>query len=155
MNRPPSQAGFTTVELLVTILVTASFIASISQMIGFVGSVALDAHRREIASNLAYNNLRLYANGQKPGWFDCIGDTTGETAPYTDGKKYPNSTGKAILTITTAVADLPSPVTQKVTVLAPYGCGASASAMPIRITSTVTYGSPAKEVVHATYVTGY
>jgi prepilin-type N-terminal cleavage/methylation domain-containing protein len=149
------QPGFTLVELIITIVVAGIFIAIISQMNSSVVNIATNAHRFEIASSLAYNNLRIYANGQKPTWFDCIGDESGETsAPFTDGKTYPSATGKDILSSTAAVANLPSPVTQTVNVLAPYGCGQSAGGMPIRVVSTVTYGSPAKKVVHATYV-GY
>ncbi len=157
MNIRQKDTGFTTVELLVTILVTASFIASISQMIGFVGSVAVDAHRQEVASNLAYNNLRRYANGDPmPTWFNCIGDVgTETTAPFSDGKAHPTATGMVVFSSSAAVTDLPGPVAQSVRAVAPYGCGASASGMPIRVVSTVTYGSPQKEVVHATYVAGY
>lgn len=153
-NNVSHQSGFTTIELIVTVLVTASFIASISQMVSFVGSVALDAHRQEVASNLAYNNMRLYANGQQPNWFSCIGDEVSETtAPFTDGVTHPTAEGQDKLYLTSDVSDLPSPVVQKVTVFAPYGCGASVtSAMPIRIVSTVTYGPQVKKVVHATYV---
>lgn len=158
MNRATSrETGFTTIELIVTVLVTASFIASISQMISFVGGVALDAHRQEVASNLAYNNMRLYANGSLlPTWFSCIGDEGTETTPpYSDGKAHPSATGQELITSSASVEGLPNPVTQTVRAVAPYGCGSSASGMPIRIVSKVTYGSPTKEVVHATYVTGY
>lgn len=153
MKQNYEQSGFTIVELIVTIVVAGMFIAVISQMNGFVVSMATTSHRFELASNLAYNNLRIYANGGKPTWFDCIGDEASETsAPFTDGKTHTDATGKDIYTSSAAVTGLPSPVTQTVNVLAPYGCGTSASGMPIRVVSTVTYGSPARKVVHATYV---
>lgn len=153
MSTSEKQSGFTIVELIVTIVVAGMFIAVISQMNGFVVSMATTSHRFELASNLAYNNLRIYANGGKPTWFDCIGDEASETsAPFTDGKTHTDAAGRDIYTSSAAVTGLPSPVTQTVNVLAPYGCGTSASGMPVRVVSTVTYGSPARKVVHATYV---
>ena len=153
MKNYSRQNGFTIVELIVTIVVAGIFIGIISQMNGFVVNTATNSRRFETASNLAYNNLRIYANGQKATWFDCIGDEASEkTAPFTDGKSKPDATGKDILHLTSSASGLPDPVIQTVNVLAPYGCGLSASGMPIRVVSTVTYGSPAKKVVHATYV---
>jgi prepilin-type N-terminal cleavage/methylation domain-containing protein len=153
MRHLKQQSGFTIVELIVTIVVAGMFITVISQMNGFVVNMATSSHRFELASNLAYNNLRIYANDQKPTWFNCIGDEAAETtAPFTDGKSHTDATGKNVLSLTTDVTGLPSPVTQTVNVLAPYGCGTSASGMPIRVVSTVTYGNPARKVVHATYV---
>lgn len=153
MTTNTRQSGFTIVELIVTIVVAGLFIGVISQMNGFVVSMATSSHRFELASNLAYNNLRIYANGQRPTWFDCVGDESGEsTPPYTDGKSHSDAAGINILNSSADVAGLPSPVSQTVNVLAPYGCGTSASGMPIRVVSTVTYGNPAKKVVHATYV---
>ena len=153
MTTNTRQSGFTIVELIVTIVVAGLFIGVISQMNGFVVNMATSSHRFELASNLAYNNLRIYANGQRPTWFDCVGDESGEsTPPYTDGKSHSDAAGINILNSSAGVAGLPSPVSQTVNVLAPYGCGTSASGMPIRVVSTVTYGNPAKKVVHATYV---
>lgn len=156
MKRFRDSTGFTLVELIVTIVVAGIFIAAISNMSSLIVYTATDAHRFELASNLAYNNLRIYANGQKPVWFNCVGDDGSETAPFTDGNKT-NAAGIDILSSTADVSGLPSPVTQTVNVLAPYGCGSDSpngSGMPIRVVSTVTYGSPAKKVIHATYV-GY
>lgn len=153
MKTTSHQSGFTIVELIVTIVVAGMFIGVISQMNGFVVNMATSSHRFELASNLAYNNLRIYANGQKPTWFNCVGDESSETTPpYTDGKSHSDAAGINILSSGADVAGLPSPVSQTVNVLAPYGCGTSASGMPIRVVSTVTYGNPAKKVVHATYV---
>lgn len=149
-------SGFTIVELLIAIIIGTIFIISTSMTIGFLTTSAVTGSRQEIASNLAYNNLRLYANGQKPLWFECIGDDASETTPpYSDGKSKPTATGQVLLNQTSAIAlnSLPGPVTQKVIAIAPYGCGDSASGMPIRIQSEVSYGNPTRKAVHATYVT--
>lgn len=160
MKKTSNEAGYTLVELIITILIAAMFISIISQMNSFVINIATSAHRTEMASNLAYNNLRIYANGQPPLWFECNGDDTTDTAttanPYNDGAKHPDATGTLLInsTSTTSIYDLPPPVIQKVAAVAPYGCGNTISGMPVRIVSTVTYGSPAKKVIHATYI-GY
>ena len=148
MRKISIQNGFTTIEVIVVILVSASFIASISQMISYVSNTAQDAHREEVARNLAYNNMRIYANGQQPLWFTCSAATNGAVTP--DG------TGQVLINTTSAspVNGLPGPVRQKVTAFAPYGCGGENAGMPVRILSEVSYDNPAKEEVHATYV-GY
>lgn len=141
------QTGFTTVELIVVILVTASFIASISQMIGFVSRTAAEAHHQDVAGNLAYNNLRKYANGQPPNWFTCNNTSDGTHASN-------NGIGQILLSGTPEdTAGLPGPVEQRVTAFAPYGCSNTAeSGMPVRVISEIKYGNPAKEVIHATYI---
>lgn len=154
-HEPTTTQGFTVVELIVVIVLSAGFILSISQLITFVNLRAADATNFGIASNLAYNNLRRYANGTKPLWFDCIGDTVSETTPpFSDGKAKPNATGQVLLnqTSTVRIEQLPPPVVQKVFAIAPYGCGETIKGMPIRVQSEVTYGSPGRTVVHATFV---
>lgn len=158
MKASTRHAGFTVVELIVTIVVAGMFISIVSSMNGFVVNTATSAHRFEMASNLAYNNLRIYANGQKASDFGflCNGDDASDTGTFNDGAgvKATQATGTLLINTTssTSINDLPPPVIQTVNALAPYGCGNTIKGMPIRIVSTVTYGSPAKKVVHATYV---
>lgn len=161
MKQRLPQHGFTLVELIVTLVVAGIFIGIIAQMNASVVNITMSAHRFDLASNLAYNNLRIYANGQSATkWFECNGDVATDTAtatkPFSDGVKYPEADGMLLIntTSTTSIYDLPPPVIQKVTAFAPYGCGASDTTglMPVRVVSTVTYGSPARKVVHATYV---
>lgn len=151
------QGGFTLVELIITILVAGIFAISIFQLSAGVNNFAAVASREITASNLAYNNLRKYANGQKPLWFDCIGDDASEsTAPFSDGKTHPDATGQVLYqnTATTVVNKMPPPVVETVVAIAPYGCGSSGPGMPIRIQSQVEYGTAAQKrtVTHATYV---
>ena len=149
MRRAGNQTGFTTVELIVVILVAASFIASISQIISQVSRAAIEAHNQDVAGNLAYNNLRKYANGQPPSlWFTCSTANDGKSASN-------NGLGSVLLSGTPEdTGGLPGPVEQRVTAFAPYGCSPSTndSGMPIRVISEIKYGNPAKEVIHATYV---
>lgn len=156
------------VELIVTITVAGIFIGAILAMSGAIINIAVDTKRFEMASNLAYNNLRLYANGEKANkiGFQCNGDDAGDTetvnSPFTDTSRHPNKIGQTLLTATStaSIYNLPGPVAQTVTASAPYGCGnnlqsgasGATSQMPIRIVSTVTYGPKAKKVVHATYI---
>lgn len=145
--KPSRQSGFTTVELIVVILVTASFIASISQMISFVSRTATEAHHQNVAGNLAYDNLRKYANGQRATWFICNSTSDGKLTSN-------NGIGQILLSGQPQnTAGLPGPVEQRVTAFAPYGCSSAGdSDMPVRVISEIKYGNPAKEVIHATYV---
>ena len=153
-----SRNGFKVVEMVVTIVVSGLLILSIFQVIGSTNNLSIEATRRTIASNIAYNNMRKYANGKKPMWFQCIGDDASETTPpFSDGKTKPNATGQVLMTITSPGKKdiLPAPVTETVIAVAPYGCGSSASGLPIRVQSQVTYGvgTAQKTITHATYVT--
>ena len=146
--------GFTLIEVLVTIVISTLFLIAVFQLMKVVSTLANEASRRTIASNLAYNNLRLYANGQQPLWFACIGDEASETTPpYSDGTKS-GATGQVLKSTTDSapIETLPPPITQIVTAIAPYGCGLSGLGQPIRVQSQVTYGPSATTVTHATYV---
>ena len=151
------QHGFTIVELVITITISALLATTIFQLIASANNLAIEASRRSIASNLAYNNMRKYANNQKPLWFDCVGDDASETTPpFSDGKTKPSATGQVLINTTSNVAysTLPPPVTQYVIGIAPYGCGTSGPGQPIRVQSQVTYGTGAAQrtSTHATYV---
>ena len=148
--------GFTLIEVLTTVVVAALFLIAIFQLMTVVTTLSARSSYRTAASNLAYNNLRLYANGQPPLWFDCIGDEAGEdTPPFSDGTRS-GATGQVLVSTTseTSVQSLPPPVSQSVVAVAPYGCGESGLGLPIRVQSQVTFGPPTNSttVTHATYV---
>lgn len=152
-----TRRGFTLVELIITIAVFGTLALSIFQIIASANVLATEASRRTIASNMAYNNMRKYANNKKPQWFNCIGDDATETTPpFSDGKTKPAATGQVLIntTATTSSSLLPPPITQYVIAVAPYGCGSSGAGQPIRVQSQVTYGSGTSQrtVTHATYV---
>lgn len=134
--------GFTLVEILITVVIAAVFIITFSQLHIVHSRIGKMMSAYDTADLLAYNNLRTYAYGKAPSWFDCT---------YSGG----NPESKTKLNITTPVEGIPSPVTQTVIATAPYGCGggSTGSGYPIRVVSTVTYGPDAKVVVHATYAT--
>ena len=135
-------AGFTVVEVIIAVVLAALFVISISQIYIVQTRLSSITSAYNTADLLAYNNLRTYAYGKAPTWFEC---------EYTSGSPVPQT----LLTSTDPVDSLPKPVTQTVVASAPYGCGGSSSGIgyPIRVVSTVAYGNDGKTVVHATYST--
>lgn len=135
-------AGFTLVEVLVTIIIATLFIVTITQLSVSQSKIAANNSSYNQADLLAYNNLRTYAYGKAPTWFICS---------YTGANPDPMN----LISKTDPVSGLPSPVIQSVIATAPYGCGGGSSGIgyPIKVVSTVTYGPSAKVVVHATYAT--
>jgi len=132
--------GFTVVEVLMAIVTAALFVIAISQIYIFQTRLSSNSAAYANADLLAYNNLRTYSYGKAPTWFQC---------EYNSGSPQPQT----LLNSTSPVDLVPSPVIQTVVATAPYGCGGSSSAIgyPIRVVSTVTYGSDGRKVVHATY----
>lgn len=141
-QRASDQRGFTLVEILVTIIVATVFIMTISQLHITQSKVTSYVDAYNTADLLAYNNLRTYAYGKAPTWFEC---------EYASGNPKPMT----LIAKTDPVEGLPSPVSQSVIATAPYGCGGGSAGIgyPIRVVSTVTYGADARVVVHATYAT--
>jgi prepilin-type N-terminal cleavage/methylation domain-containing protein len=141
-NKLNSNKGFTLAEVVITIAIASIFVISIAQIYTVQTRISSISAGYNAADLLAYNNLRTYAYGKAPTWFQCT---------YSGSTPQPmnliNSTGD--------VSGIPSPVIQSVVATAPYGCGGSSSGIgyPIRVTSTVTYGKDARKVVHATYST--
>jgi len=134
--------GFTLVEVVVSVIVAALFLATITQLYITQSKLSSKTSAYNAADLLAYNNMRTYANGKSPTWFECN---------YSGGNPQPMT----LISKNDAVDDIPSPVVQTVTASAPYGCGGDSVGIgyPIRVVSTVTYGPEAKVVVHATYAT--
>lgn len=135
-------AGFTVVEVMVTVVIAALFIITITQLHITQSKVVSVMTSYDTADLLAYNNLRTFAYGKSPSWFEC---------EYSGGSPLPMT----LLQSSNDVQGIPSPVEQTVVATAPYGCGGSSTTIgyPIRIVSTVTYGSDDKVIVHATYST--
>jgi len=135
-------SGFTIVEVVVTIVITTLFIITISQLAMAQSQISSTMTAYNKADLLAYNNLRTYAYGKAPSWFDCV---------YSGGS--PNA--MTLISTTDPVEGIPGPVSQTVIATAPYGCGGDSSGIgyPIKVVSTVTYGPSAEVVVHATYST--
>jgi Tfp pilus assembly protein PilX len=136
------QDGFTLVEVFVTIVIATLFIIAISQLYITQVRISTSLTSYNNADILASNNLRTYAYGKAPSWFNCT--YTGQT---------PNA--MTLLTSNAAVDGIQSPVAQSVVATAPYGCGGSSAGIgyPIKVVSKVTFGKEGKTVVHATYST--
>jgi prepilin-type N-terminal cleavage/methylation domain len=137
-----SKAGFTLVEVLITVIIAALFIITFSQLHIVQSRLSKIMTSYDAADLLAYNNLRTYAYGKAPSWFECT---------YASGSPEP----KTVFSSTDPVSGIPSPVTQTVVATAPYGCGGASTGIgyPIKVVSTVTYDTDSKVVVHATYST--
>lgn len=133
-------SGFTLVEVMITIFVASIFIIGIAQLYTSQNQVSSSLISANNADLLAYNNLRTYAYGKAPTWFQCT---------YSGGNPQPMT----LFSSNAAVSGIPSPVIQSVVATAPYGCGggSNGSGYPIKVVSTVTYGLSATKVVHATY----
>lgn len=132
--------GFSVVEVIIAISIASFFVISIVQIYIFQTRLSSTTSAYNTADLLAYNNLRTYAYGKAPTWFECV---------YDSGSPLPQT----VLNSSADVNSIPSPVTQTVVATAPYGCGGASPGIgyPIKVVSTVTYGSNAKVVVHATY----
>lgn len=144
MNSDQTSFGFSLVELIIIISVSAVFFLSAIQLSLAISQMASDGSQRTVASNLAYKNLRKFANGAKPIFYDCAGSNGAEYQMTFDPT--PNIDSM-----------LPgAPVQEIVMVSAPYGCGTdTTSGMPIRVQSQIIYGpsNNRKTITHATYAT--
>ena len=139
-NSSTKAAGFTLIEVLVAVVVAALFISAFSQMYIIQSRLSSEMETYEQADALAYSNLRTYAFGKAPTWFTCT---------YQSG----SPVAVNLIDSDDSVEGLPGPVSQTVVATAPYGCGGSSGAIgyPIKVVSTVTYGTDGRTVVHATY----
>jgi hypothetical protein len=134
--------GYLLVEVIVTLVAATLFLGGIFSLYTTQTQLSGSVSFFNNADRLAYNNLRIYANGRSPTWFTCT---------YVSGA--PQSV--TLVSSTSAVDGVPSPVIQSVVATAPYGCGGGSTGLgyPIRVVSSVTYGLGARKVVHATYAT--
>lgn len=142
-------AGFTAIEMIVTVVVAALLIIAINSLYSaVVRSSAVERNRAE-ASDIAYANLRHYAysGASATSWFTCDASTDGNSA---GGHEL---LAPADQTINAGQTPIPQPVKASVKVIAPYGCTANPGS-PVLVTSTVTYGPGTLQdmVVHSEYV---
>ena len=127
-----NQAGFSAVELLITIFIAAAFVGAGYQLYIAIIRDGSDARNQATASNLAYEYMRQYSP-QATNPCTTITPLPAPTIPT--GAQY------------TALG--PASVTASIT--CPYASPSGTSL----VTVIVTYGStnPQKEVKHALYVT--
>lgn len=156
MTRPNTpQAGFTVVEILITLLVAAVFTLAMYQLFGAINSAMSLARQKAIASELAYSYLRRYSGtGSDPAtWFTCSTASGGaNTNDYTVNTNAPGQTlASGSLT---NVSGLTGPISYSVRALAVYGCSGTNAGSPLRVEAVITYSPSARTVRHATLV-GY
>lgn len=129
MTDTNTQAGFSAVELLITIFIAAAFIASGYQLYVAVVRNGADSRNQTTASNIAYDYIRQYS----PLATTPCSSTVSIPAPT-----IPSGT------------DLPNPsITAAIS--CPYAPTRSDTSL---VTVTVSYGltNPKKQVQHAVYV---
>lgn len=121
------QAGFSAVELLITLFIAAAFITTGSQLYTVIIQNSDEARTRAKATNIAYDNLRRYsAQAKSP-----CSVVAPSPAPF-----IPAGSGLSNASIT-------------VTISCPYGLGMTTA----KIEAKVLYGTPQEEVTHALFVT--
>lgn len=123
-------AGFSTVELMVTLFVVGAFLVAGYQLYGIVVRSSAEAQQTATASNIAYDAVRRHSANvgvtcNAPG-FEGVGTTPIE----------PSILPLAELTIETS-------------------CPRGTSSSLTRVKATVTFGTPERKVVHASDVTRY
>lgn len=120
------EAGFSAVELLITLFIAAAFLATAYQLYTIIIEDGGNVRTQAKASNIAYDFLRRY--------------TPNATNPCTQSTLNP-----AI-----ASGSLPSPSSATVNITCPGTLGTNTVS---KVQVTILYGSPAKQVIHAIFVT--
>lgn len=133
--RHKSHPGFTTIELVVTLVVGAAIVIGLSQIYGIIIDDSSAVRNRANASNIAYTEARkVAAESPIPSGSGCPTQVTTPTAR----------------TLPSAPV-LPGPVSMRYTKITPYAGYSPANCKTLLITVTVTYGNPAQSVKHAFY----
>lgn len=140
MNNEEQSAGFTIVELLITIIVAALFVTMFYQMFVVLVQMNADARRNTQASDLAYSNMRRYPTVVSTG-LACV-DSTTITSLIPAG-------GSPTTAIDPVYPEL-GPVAEQVTAQFPYGCSVNYNL--IKLVSTVKYNNGTATLSHATYI---
>ncbi len=125
MSDHSSQAGFSAIELLVTLFVAAAFLLASYQLFTLVVRDGGATRSQAKAANLAYENLRRYASSA--------------TVPCTSSTPLNNAS---------ATVDGLVDVTVTVTV----SCANSTTDSLSRIEATVNYNNPQETVSYATFL---
>jgi Tfp pilus assembly protein PilE len=123
------EAGFSAVELLITLFIAAAFLMTAYQLYTIIISDGGDARTQAKASNIAYDNLRKYTPfASNP----CVTYTPATQPTVPSGA-------------------LPTPNSITVNITCP---GTTGTTSVSKVNVSVKYGpSPQKEVVHAIFVT--
>jgi prepilin-type N-terminal cleavage/methylation domain-containing protein len=126
MIRQAKQAGFSAVELLITLFIAAAFVATGYQLFSVVTQNGESAREKAKASNIAYDNLRRYSpQATNP----CTAATPNPTPTIPSDSNLPSAAISVVISC-------------------PYGTSVGVT----KVTATVTYGNPQESVVHVLFV---
>jgi Tfp pilus assembly protein PilV len=138
-----TSSGFTTIELLVTLFVATAIVAAFAQIFTVIDRGAAEARWQSTASSLAYSDLRRYDT--RPTAFVCDANTNLALNA--------NAPGQTLTSNTYTAPSVGLPGTQATVIVVAYAPSGCAANTPVKLVATTTYGgSPARKVIHATYV---
>lgn len=144
-------SGFTVVEVIVTLAITALFLSLFFQMYLAAEAHRLAVARRVTASDIAYSNLRkITARSTVAASAPCDSSTSGNQNNLMINQSAAGSTISSLIS-PEPTTGLSGTVDQIITAYYPRGCDPN---MPIKIEATTVYGtdSPQERVVHASYI---
>lgn len=129
------QAGFSAIELLITLFIAAAFLIAGYQLYLVVIKDGGQTRQQALASETAYDYLRQYSSAP------TIGTTCTSSTPLTNSS--------------ITVAGI-SNVTVSVAVTCPYSASSGTNNMTTvsMVSVTVKYGTPSQSVVYTTLVNG-
>lgn len=153
-------SGFTIIEVIVTLALTSLFLTFFFQMYLAMESQRIGVARRAQASDLAYSNLRKFTSRPSiPCDAASMDLTAADGATKTGlliGDETNMSTPSAYGFIAEPTSDtslLGGSVRQSVRAFAPRGCtGTNFTDNPVKLESTISYGTKGDKIVHAIYV---
>lgn len=159
-NHNSGAHGFTIIEVIITLMVTALFLTLFFQMYLAMESQRVGIARRALASDLAYSNLRKFTTRPTITCDAAKMDLTAADASTKTGLLLGDETNVATPSAYGFLAEPPAAtsslgrkVQQTVKAYAPQGCSGTAfTDNPIKLESTITYGPNRDIVVHTTYV---
>ncbi len=130
MRNSHSQAGFSAVELLISLFIAVAFVGAGYQLYALIIKNGGEARLRSRADNIAYEALRTYS----PQATNPCSTVTPSPTPTLPSSTGPNGLPDATITVTFTC---------------PYGTSDATTKLSVR----VLYGTPQKEVSHASFIT--
>lgn len=152
--------GFTIVEIIVTLALTTLFLTFFFQLYLAMESQRIGVARRAQASDLAYSNLRKFTSRPSIPCDAATMDLTAADGSTKTGLLLGDETNMSTPSAYGFIAEpesgtksLGGNVKQSVRAFAPRGCaGTNFTDNPIKLESTLSYGTKGDKVVHAIYV---
>lgn len=130
MIKNSNQAGFSAIELMISLFIAVAFIGAGYQLYTLIVKDGGEARLRSRANSIAYETLRTYSSQA--------------TSPCTT----PTPTPTPTLPSPTSPTGLPN-ATIQVTFTCPYGSTDNTSKLTVKI----LYGTPQQEVIYASFIT--